>query len=367
MMLRAIELARNCISEPGKVSPKVGAIVVRNGTILDGAYRGEREPGEHAEFTLLEKKLSAETLAGAILFTTLEPCTVRNFPKIDCASRIVERRIAKVFIGTLDPDPRIHGAGELQLRKAGIQIARFDPDLMSVIEELNRDFNRQHQSIKYATLTERAAPVADDSTNRMSVPIRYSLRTSFLAVGRLKVHRLLAFWMQLIFISSIFAVVGGDLVGGALVLSVIIVFPLCLVLSRLVNRSFFLSVVVGAIVVGILEGGFAYSIRDWGISGGIIFGGFYGASLTSYFSSKNKYTELFWVAISSLGLVGVLLIVLCSGTVVECVRFIGESPDLAVRGAIIPIILGLGLSPVIAPLSRLMESLLDRIEDLLTF
>lgn len=27
LMLRAIELARKCVSEPGKVSPKVGAIV----------------------------------------------------------------------------------------------------------------------------------------------------------------------------------------------------------------------------------------------------------------------------------------------------------------------------------------------------
>jgi pyrimidine deaminase RibD-like protein len=170
MMISAIELARNCISEPGKVSPKVGAIIVRDGTILGRAYRGELEPGEHAEFTLLEKKLSAQTLAGAVLFTTLEPCTVRNFPKIDCASRIVERRIAKVVIGTLDPDPRIHGAGEFQLREAGIQIARFDPDLMSVIEELNRDFNRQYRSKRNVTSTDEAAPLATLGTNPMSAP-----------------------------------------------------------------------------------------------------------------------------------------------------------------------------------------------------
>jgi hypothetical protein len=123
-------------------------------------------------------------------------------------------------------------------------------------------------------------------------------------------------------------------------------------------------VVVGAIVVGILEGGFAYSIRDWGIRGGMIFGGFYGASFTSYFSSKNKYLELFWVAICALGLVGALLTVHCSGSIVECVRFIGEDIDLAVRGAIIPIILGLGFAPVIGTLSRLMESLMDRILEL---
>ncbi len=60
-MLRAIALARECKSEEGKVSPKVGAIVVREGVVIGEAYRGEIAPGEHAEFTLLEKKLSDDT------------------------------------------------------------------------------------------------------------------------------------------------------------------------------------------------------------------------------------------------------------------------------------------------------------------
>lgn len=160
LMERAIELAKKCVSETGKISPKVGAIVARDGLILGEAYRGELKPGEHAEFTLLEGKLKDQTVAGATLFTTLEPCTTRNPPKLPCAERITDRKIAKVFIGTLDRNENVRGLGQFHLRDAGIQIAMFDPDLMPVLEELNRDFIRDIRSRTKAETTDPVDPHA---------------------------------------------------------------------------------------------------------------------------------------------------------------------------------------------------------------
>lgn len=173
-MERAIELSRNCISEEGNVAPKVGAVVARDGAVLGEAFRGEMAPGEHVEYTLLERKLSGETLAGATLFTTLEPCTSRNKPKVACAQRVIERRLGKVVIGTLDRNQRIRGKGEVQLLDAGIQIAKFDPDLLPVIEELNRDFLRQVNTRKKRTPEETKDPVPEGGVGPNGFKIGYN-------------------------------------------------------------------------------------------------------------------------------------------------------------------------------------------------
>lgn len=158
-MQRAIEVARRSVGEEGKVCPKVGAVVVRDGTILGEACRGELGKGEHAEFTLLERKLAGVNLDRATLYTTLEPCTLRHDPKLPCAKRIITRRITKVVIGVLDPNRAIQGEGEQMLLDAGIDVQRFQPDLMRAIKTLNHDFTALHRPLKDRTYAETHDPV----------------------------------------------------------------------------------------------------------------------------------------------------------------------------------------------------------------
>ena len=103
LMELAIEIMRQSVPEPrpdGKASPKVGAVLVKPDGKIETAYRGELRHGDHAEFTLLERKNRGNKLDGSILFATLEPCApgTRRDPKVDCAERI-RLAAAKVYVG----------------------------------------------------------------------------------------------------------------------------------------------------------------------------------------------------------------------------------------------------------------------------
>jgi pyrimidine deaminase RibD-like protein len=143
--LMAVEEARKSDPEDDKPHPKVGAVVVKNGRVLATAHRGEAK-GNHAEFLALEKKLPHDSFAGATVYTTLEPCTKRNPPKIACVERIIVRKISRVVIGMLDPNPEIRGLGQRKLRAANIVTDFFPPDLMAQVEDMNREFTRAYES-----------------------------------------------------------------------------------------------------------------------------------------------------------------------------------------------------------------------------
>jgi pyrimidine deaminase RibD-like protein len=141
MMELAVAEARKCQSDG--TTPLVAAVAAMNRQLLGTAYRSQLHDGDHAEFTLLEKILPKDQiLTGSTVYTTLEPCTKRGPKKTPCAHWLISRRVSRVVIGMWDPNPFISGNGCRQLREAGITVDVFPSDLMSVLEEINRNFIR---------------------------------------------------------------------------------------------------------------------------------------------------------------------------------------------------------------------------------
>ncbi len=144
LMQMAIDVMNKSVNEPrpdGKVPPKVGAVLLFPDGKIETAYRGELREGDHAEFTLLERKLVNENVEDCVLYTTLEPCIERNPPKVPCCRRVTNARIKKVFIGIEDKDPK--GNGIRHLEKHGVEYKMFDREFQRIIENENKEFLKQ--------------------------------------------------------------------------------------------------------------------------------------------------------------------------------------------------------------------------------
>jgi pyrimidine deaminase RibD-like protein len=141
----AVDVGKQSQPEDNRIHPRVGAVLVSDGFLLGTAFRGELGRGDHAEYTLFEKKLRGADLRGATLLTTLEPCVSRQEHK-PCSEWIVEKGVARVFIGMLDPNPRIYDRGASMLRSEGTEVRYFSPDLRAEVEADNHDFVRQFRA-----------------------------------------------------------------------------------------------------------------------------------------------------------------------------------------------------------------------------
>lgn len=107
------ELASKAIEEARK-SPgntHVGAVIARGESILTTGYKGEVE-GLHAEQVALQKASAAgKDLAGASLYTTLEPCANSRTSRVSCSQLIADAGITTVHIGQYDPNPQVNRLG----------------------------------------------------------------------------------------------------------------------------------------------------------------------------------------------------------------------------------------------------------------
>lgn len=114
-------------------NPRVGCVLVRDGRVIGRGWH-QHAGGPHAEAAALAA--ATQSVAGATCFVSLEPCahSGRTPP---CADALIAARVARVVIGSRDPNPSVAGRGIARMRAAGIEVNVAE---RGAALELNRGF-----------------------------------------------------------------------------------------------------------------------------------------------------------------------------------------------------------------------------------
>ena len=100
-------------------NPRVGAVVTRDGEIVgEGYHRGPGHP--HAEVVAMAA--ADQKARGAVLYTTLEPCSHKDKRTPPCVDAILKHGIRRVVAAMVDPNPAVSGAGLHRLRASGVVV-----------------------------------------------------------------------------------------------------------------------------------------------------------------------------------------------------------------------------------------------------
>ncbi len=141
-MSAALKLA---LKAQGMTSPNplVGAVLVKNGKVIGKGYH-KRAGLPHAEIEAFEDaRKKRNKIAGSTLYVTLEPCCHTGKRTPPCVGSIIQEKVSKVVVSSLDPNPKVSGKGVSKLRKNGIEV------LTGVLDEKSREMNEAY--IKYIT------------------------------------------------------------------------------------------------------------------------------------------------------------------------------------------------------------------------
>ncbi len=133
-MYRSIELAKKALGNTYP-NPMVGSVIVYNDKIIGEGYHCKAgEP--HAEVNAINSVKDKSLLPKSTIYVTLEPCS--HYGKTPpCAKLIVEKKIPKVVIGTIDTTAKVSGKGIKLLEQAGCDVK------VGVLEKECRELNKR--------------------------------------------------------------------------------------------------------------------------------------------------------------------------------------------------------------------------------
>lgn len=133
-MNRCLQLAAKGVLGVGK-NPMVGSVIVHDNKIIGEGYHAEYGKA-HAEVNAIKNVVNKELLKDSTLYVSLEPCS--HFGKTPpCSDLILEMKIPRVVIATIDPFSEVSGSGIERLKNNGVEVT------LGVLQEDARFLNRK--------------------------------------------------------------------------------------------------------------------------------------------------------------------------------------------------------------------------------
>ena len=128
----ALEEAKKCPENMTAYS--VGCVVVKDGKIISSGYSRKDGSRGHAEEIALR-----DISEGGMLFSTMEPCSVRNSSSVSCTEHIINKKIKKVVFGCKEPGHFQKCEGVKKLEENGVEVVH-----MKEMEQECLDIAQQH-------------------------------------------------------------------------------------------------------------------------------------------------------------------------------------------------------------------------------
>jgi diaminohydroxyphosphoribosylaminopyrimidine deaminase/5-amino-6-(5-phosphoribosylamino)uracil reductase len=160
----AINLAKKANENEIRPNPFVGAVIIDNEGQLIGEGYHQKLGGPHAEVYAIEQALQKTAdLSQATMYVSLEPCS--HYGKTPpCVDLIIQHKIKKVVIASLDPNPKV--ASVAKLMEHGIEVEVVDDVSANFLNArffTNQLKNRPHYILKLASTID--GKIADYAKN----------------------------------------------------------------------------------------------------------------------------------------------------------------------------------------------------------
>lgn len=137
-MRSAMALARQGLGRTAP-NPSVGCVIVSEQGNVIARARTNDLGRPHAEALALEKVSKEQGAQNATIYVTLEPCT-HHGQTPPCTQALIEAKVKRVVIGTLDRNPKVSGKSIPLFNQAGIEVDVLEGALEQECVSLNTGF-----------------------------------------------------------------------------------------------------------------------------------------------------------------------------------------------------------------------------------